>query len=179
MRRAGFTLLEIMIVLVLISAIAAFTVPNLLESQKAGHESGAEKTLKTILDAEADFMKADFDNDGKDFCYNLLNLNAQQDAAGNAINLIPSMPATGIKEGYTYFELGDYDELATPGTDPKYGFAYAAVPTVYGTTGRRTYICNQTGSIFYKDLGATVLTNASTWSAQAPSTGNGWNLLGE
>ena len=169
----GFTLVELMIVLVVIGIIAAFAIPNLMEAQKAGNETGAEKAMKTLVDAEANFKKADPDNDGSDFSYNLLNLHDQADVAGNKIAPIPLPLAQGAKEGYDYGACATYN--AAGGVDPKFGFAYYAVPTQYATTGRRTYVVNHEGQIYYKDTGNNTVVAA--WPD--PANDATWIRLGE
>ncbi len=174
-RRSGFTLVELMVVLMIIGIIAGFVIPNILESRKAANESSAEKSLKSLVDAEATFMKADCDNDGKDFAYNLVALHDQTDAANNMVALIPSSLSSGSKEGYNFGELTDYDMAGN--SLNRNGFAYYAVPSQYGTSGRRSYIVNQTGAIYYKDTGDTS-TAGSAWSTIDP-TANGWIMLGQ
>ena len=132
-----------------------------------------ENTMKCLIDAEANFRKADYDNDGPDYAYNLAQLHDQLDTEGIPIVLIPPSISKGTKEGYSFGTLATYD--AAGGSDPKHGFAYSAVPTEYGATGRLSYIVNQTGQIYYKDIWMGVPPTA--WPKNP--TKEGWALLGE
>ncbi len=148
--KRGFTLVEMMIVLVIIGIIAAFAIPSMLESRTSANESGAEKALRTIVDAEATFYKTDYDMDGKDYSYDLANLHDQADANGNPIALIDPVLKTGTKEGYLFGVCTTYNAA---GDNDKRGFAYYAVPEVYKQTGRKTYVINSEGIMYYKDTG--------------------------
>ena len=59
--KAGFTLIELMIVIAIIAIIAAIAIPGLLSSQRASNERNASASLKTIASAEADFRGNDRD----------------------------------------------------------------------------------------------------------------------
>ncbi len=153
----GFTLVEMMIVLVIIGVIAAFTIPGMLESRTSANESGAEKALATLVDAEAIFYKTDYETDGKDFSFNLANLHDQLDGNGQAIHLIDPALAAGLKEGYRFGVCTTYNAA---GDADVHGYAYYAVPEVYQHTGRKSYVVNHEGVMFYKDTGSNAVVAA-------------------
>ena len=53
MNRKGFSLIELLIVIVIIGIIVIIAVPSLLESKKAAQETSAMATLRNIASAEA------------------------------------------------------------------------------------------------------------------------------
>lgn len=87
-RERGFTVMEVLIVIVIIGIIAALAIPGLITSQRSSYERNASTSLKTVCVAEHDFRNNDRDgNMMNDFwTYDLKGLYTMTNTsvAGNA-----------------------------------------------------------------------------------------------
>src|SRR5690606_13916126 len=88
----GFSLVELLVVVIIIAIIAAIAIPNLLASRRAANEASAIQSLRTIHSAEVTF----FALNGNEY-----GTMTQLSAAGVEL-LDPTFTgASFVKNGYT------------------------------------------------------------------------------
>ena len=129
----GFSLVELLVVVIIIAIIAAIAIPNLLASRRAANEASAISSLRTIHSAEATYQATA----GNGVNYASL-------VALNGAGLIDSAlgAATSQKSGYTF--------TLTTGTQI---YCANAAPTTPGTTGVN-YFGVETEGVIWKHTAA-------------------------
>lgn len=123
-KNAGFTLIELMIVVAIIAIIAAIAIPNLLRSRMQSNESATIGNLRTIAAAQVTFHSA---NNRYAASFDELTTATPPFLDGNW---------AGVKSGYTIV-LADQNNGAC--------FTATATPSVQDTTGSRGFFTDCSG----------------------------------
>ncbi len=132
----GFSLIELLIVVVIIGIIAAIAIPNLLASRRAANESSSIASLRTLTGAQATYKSS------KPLFATTM---AQLETEGLIDSAFASATtATTAKSGYIYAML-------SVGTNTTY-WEVTSVPVStngLGATGKRCFYSNESGVIYF------------------------------
>ena len=131
--RHGFTLVEIMIVVAIISLLAAIAIPNLLRARHNANEAAAIAALRTISTACESFRAA---QTPPSYPANLAALGSATPAYIDG-GLAGATAAGTARQGYFYtYAFVNANQ-----------FTCTASPAVSGTTGTRVFFVDESGVI--------------------------------
>jgi prepilin-type N-terminal cleavage/methylation domain-containing protein len=131
--RAGFSLIEMLIVLAIIGVILTFAVPKLTVALRGSRETAAMKAVTTIHTAQVQYYSS-----YNRYAVSLQELGPPANGAEGAAaaGLIERDLASGDKGGYKY----------TVAPTPT-GYTVTAIPSQYPTSGSVTYFSDQSMGI--------------------------------
>jgi len=174
MAHRGFTLIELMIVIVILAIVASIALPNLLSARLSANEAAAIATMRELVGAEAQFHTravVDTDNDGTGEYGTLGEMCASVAVRGGGLmrpavlgSAFHNMNASGeaVRSGYQYRlylpditgeGLGEQPGGGAPaGVDPDLAettWCAYAWPTDNEQSGVRTFFVNQQGQVMF------------------------------
>lgn len=163
---AGFTLVELLIVVAVIGIVSAISVPAMLRARRSGNEAAAIGSLRSLNSAESSYAAAGRGG----FSPTLAALAAP--CPGSDVGFISPDLSTDptIKSGYTITMAASASAALGPidcnGVPTQTAYYVTAVPVSAGVSGLRGYASTAAGTIFFDPLGA-----APTEAQMAPGGG--------
>ncbi len=161
-KQNGFSLIELLIVIVIIGTIAAIAIPNLISSRRTANEASAISTLNVLKSSQLTFQTSM----GRGNFATLQQLGN----SGFIDSVIGCSGSNCIKSGYQ-ITLNKFDTV--PNISTSY-FDIETVPTSFSTgwsgTGTRSFYTNEIGIIFYT-ISATAPSGTNV-SIRRPTTGS-------
>jgi prepilin-type N-terminal cleavage/methylation domain-containing protein len=136
-KNAGFTLIELMIVVAIIAIIAAIAIPNLLRSRLQSNEAAAIGNLRTVNGGETAYHSANS------------QYGTYAQLTGANPPFIDNTFADGaVKQGYTFGAIAL--------TSANQNYTATAVPVTFQTTGNRSFFTDTSGIMRASDGTASV-----------------------
>ncbi|HZU09663.1 MAG TPA: type II secretion system protein [Pseudacidobacterium sp.] len=153
-RQAGFTLMELLIVISIMLILMLIAIPNMLNLRSQANETSAIQSLRAIYQAQIQYQ-TNYPANG--FACSLQALggdaNAGPPSAQNA-QLLQHDLATGSKAGYT-FNITNCTKTTVNNQDMYTSYEATAVPQAVGKTGHRGFCIDMTGEIKADPAGGT------------------------
>lgn len=145
--RAGFSLIELLIVLAVMLTIAAIAIPNILKSRMTANEAAAVAALRTITTVQVSYQSTY----QQGFANSLVALGPPPGGppTAAAADLIDSVLASGQKAGYVFL----YAAIDVNGDGRPDAFTVNANPVAPGVSGRKFFFVDETNVIRYSLTG--------------------------
>jgi len=153
-RSAGFTLMELLIVISIIVILMLIAIPTANTIKKHTDEVSAQKSLQTIEQAQSMYA-TNYPTSG--FACNLTALAGEPSSgppSATSAQILNGQIATGIKDGYI-FNITNCQKVTVNNTDRITSYTVTAVPATIGKTGDRGFCVESGGPIKMDPAGGT------------------------
>jgi type IV pilus assembly protein PilA len=133
-KQAGFSLIELLLVVAVILIIAAIAIPSLLHAKMLANEASAADALHALNTAAANYAST-----YTSYPPALANLGPGSPATATTADLIDSVLASGSKSGYTFtYVAGTADASGN-----RHQYTITANPTNPTVTGTRYFFTDE------------------------------------
>jgi type IV pilus assembly protein PilA len=151
---AGFTLMELLIVISIMLILMLIAIPNMLNLKSQANETSAIQSLHAIYESELQYQ-ANYPANG--FACSLPALGGEASAgppSPQAAQLLQADLSSGYKSGYT-FSIVNCTKATVNNQDMYTSYEAVAVPQAIGKTGHRGFCIDMTGEIKSDPAGGT------------------------
>jgi type IV pilus assembly protein PilA len=137
-RQAGFSLIELLIVVAIILIIAAIAIPSLLKARIAANESSAVTSVHSVITGELVYATI-YQTIGSSALLSDLGPGPGPTCPGTAVAscIIDVSVSGGFKSGYNFTYVQDASTVPSP------GYTINADPSTRGVSGQRSYYADQ------------------------------------
>ena len=148
MSQRGFSLIELLMAMAVMLAVAAIAVPHLVNARMSANEAAALGNVRQLQNAQ---MLFSIGHPDEGFSCSLSELGPSLDGKASASNadLIDSQLTSGKKSGYIFGISGCSESL------PRSAYTITAEPESNGRTGKLYFCAHEDGQLFYSADSAT------------------------
>jgi type IV pilus assembly protein PilA len=151
---AGFTLMELLIVISIMLILMLFAIPNMLHLKSEANETSAIQSLQAIHEAETQYNSMYPANGYACVLSELGGSSSSGPPTAQSAQLLPADLASGQKSGYT-FNITNCTKTTVNNQDMYTSYEATAVPQAVGKTGVNGYCLDMSGEIKKDPTGGT------------------------